>query len=110
MLPMRRFAERSKQQLENMTKSRLWSRNGSKDSFGHVSRSSGLAKTILQDIVKGKRKKRQTEEEVGRKYKKVDRNGLCQLNSSSYKQNKMERDCCQLTCGAPVNLQDYGIE
>ena len=36
--------------------------------FGHVSRSSGLAKTILQGTVKGKRKKRQTEEEVGRQY------------------------------------------
>ena len=47
--------------------------------FGHVSRSSGLAKTILQGTVKGK-KKRQTEEEVGRQYQRVDRNGLCQLN------------------------------
>ena len=36
--------------------------------FGHVSRSSGLAKTILQGTVKGK-KKRQTEEEVGRNIK-----------------------------------------
>ena len=27
-----------------------------------------------------KKKKRQTEEEVGRQYKRVDRNGLCQLN------------------------------
>ena len=48
--------------------------------FGHVSRSSGLAKTILQGTVKGKKKKRQTEEEVGRQYQRVDRNGLCQLN------------------------------
>ena len=48
--------------------------------FGHVSRSSSLAKTILQGTVKGKRKKRQTEEEVGRQYQRVDRNGLCQLN------------------------------
>ena len=47
--------------------------------FGHVSRSSGLAKTILQGTVKGKRKIRQTEEEMGRQYQ-VDRNGLCQLN------------------------------
>ena len=46
--------------------------------FGHVSRSSGLAKTILQGTVK--KKKRQTEEEVGRQYQRVDRNGLCQLN------------------------------
>ena len=35
--------------------------------FGHVSRSSGLAKTILQDIVLEK-KKRYTEEKVGRQY------------------------------------------
>ena len=48
--------------------------------FGHVSGSSGLAKTILQGTVKGKKKKRQTEEEVGRQYQKVDRNRLCQLN------------------------------
>ena len=48
--------------------------------FGHVSRSTGLAKTILQGRVKGKRKKRQIEEEVGRQYQKVNRNGLCQLN------------------------------
>ena len=45
--------------------------------FGHVSRSSGLAKTILQER---KKKKRQTEEEVGRQYQRVDRNRLCQLN------------------------------
>ena len=45
--------------------------------FGHVSRSSGVAKTILQGTVKGKRKKRLTKEEVGRQYQRVDRNGLC---------------------------------
>ena len=48
--------------------------------FGHVSRSFGLAKTILQGTVKVKRKKRQIEEEVGRQYQRVDSNGLCQLN------------------------------
>ena len=48
--------------------------------FDHVSRSSGLSKTILQGTVKGKRlKKRQTEEEVGRHYIRMDSNGLCQL-------------------------------
>ena len=48
--------------------------------FGHVSRSSGLAKTIIQSTVKGKKKKRQTEEKVGRQYQRVDWNELCQLN------------------------------
>ena len=38
--------------------------------FGHVSRSSGLANTLLQGTVKGKRKKWQTEEEVGRQYQR----------------------------------------
>ena len=48
--------------------------------FGNVSRSSGLAKTILTGHSESKKKKRQTEEEVGRQYQRVDRNGLCQLN------------------------------
>ena len=51
--------------------------------FGHVSRSSGLAKTIPLGTVKGK-KRRQAEEEVGRQYQIVDRNGLkCKLNQGS---------------------------
>ena len=48
--------------------------------FCHVSRSSGLAKTTLQGMVKGKKKTRQIEEEVGRHYQRVDGNGLCQLD------------------------------
>ena len=36
--------------------------------YGHVSLSSGLAKTILQGAVKGGEKTRQTEEEVGRQH------------------------------------------
>ena len=78
--------------------------------FGHVSRSSGLAKTILQGTVKGKRKKRQTEEEVGRQYQRVDRNGHCHIKLGQLKQDKMERDCCEFICGAPTTFQGYGIE
>ena len=51
--------------------------------FCHVSRFSDLAKIILQCTVKGKGKKRKTEEAVGRQYQRVDRNGLCQLNYGS---------------------------
>ena len=36
--------------------------------YGHVFRSSGLAKTISQGTVKGGKKTRQTEEEVGRQH------------------------------------------
>ena len=47
--------------------------------FGHVSRSSGLADNPTGHSER-KKKKRQTEEAVGRQYQRVDRNGLCQLN------------------------------
>ena len=48
--------------------------------FGHVSRSSGLSKGNPTGHSERKKKKRQTEEAVGRQYQRVDRNGLCQLN------------------------------
>ena len=42
--------------------------------YGHVSRSSGLAKTVLQGTVKGGAETaRQTEEEVGRQHQGMDR-------------------------------------
>ena len=44
--------------------------------YGHVYRSSGLDKTILQGTVKGGRKTRQTEEEVGRQHQGIDRPGV----------------------------------
>ena len=43
--------------------------------YGHVSRSSGLAKTILQGTVKGE-KTRQTEEEMGRQHQGMDGPGV----------------------------------
>ena len=46
--------------------------------YSHVSRSPGLAKTILQDSEKGK-KTRQTEEEVGRQHQGMDRPGVRQV-------------------------------
>ena len=46
--------------------------------FGHVSRSSGLAKTSLQGIVNVKR-----EEAVGRQYQRLDGHGICQFNYGS---------------------------
>ena len=49
--------------------------------FSQVSRSSGVAKTIRHS--ERAKTKRQAEEEVGRQYQRVDRNGLCQLNLGS---------------------------
>ena len=43
---------------------------------GHVSRSSGLAKTIFQGTSKGGRRQRQTDNEVGRQHQGMDRPGV----------------------------------
>ena len=58
---------------------------------GHVSRSSGLAKTILQGTVKRGKKTRQTEKEVGRQHQRMDRPGVRQVPEGSGKQGKKWR-------------------
>ena len=73
--------------------------------YGHVSRSSGLAKTILQGTVKGAKKKtRQTEDEVGRQHQGMDRPGVRQVPQGSGEQGKMEETGYEIICGAPTTL------
>ena len=77
--------------------------------FDHVSRSSGLAKTILQGTVKEK------EKEVDRRRggKTISKSGqewTLPAQLGQLKQVKMERDCCEFICGAPTIFQGYGIE
>ena len=64
--------------------------------YGHVSRSSGLAKTILQGTVKT----RLTEEEVGRQHQGMDRPGIHQVPEGSGEQGKMEETGCKIIFGA----------
>ena len=72
--------------------------------YGHVSRSSGLAKTILQGTLKGDRRQGQTEEEVGRQHQGMDRPGVRQVPDGSGEQGKMEETGCEIICGAPTTL------
>ena len=58
--------------------------------YGHVSRSSGLAKTILQGTVKGGKKTGQTVEEKGRRHQGMDRPGVRQVPKGSGERGKME--------------------
>ena len=51
--------------------------------YGHVSRSSGLAKTILLGTVKGGKKTKQTGEEVGRQHQGMDRPDVRQVTEGS---------------------------
>ena len=72
--------------------------------YGHVSCSSGLAKTILQGTVKGGRRQGRQEEEVGRQHQGMDRPGVCQVPQGSGEQGTMEETGCKIFCGAPVAL------
>ena len=63
--------------------------------YGRVSRSSGLAKTILQGTVKRGKKTRQTEEEVGR-HQEMDRPEIRQVPEGSREQGKMEETGCEI--------------
>ena len=78
--------------------------------FGHVSRFSGLEKTIQQGTVKGKRKR-------GRKKKRREDNikewtGMNFTSSiwAGENREKMERDCSEFICGAQTTFQGHGIE
>ena len=62
--------------------------------YGHVCRSSGVAKTIVQGTEKGVKKTRQTEEEVGRQHQRVDRPGVRQVPEGSGERGKMEETGC----------------
>ena len=71
--------------------------------FGHVSRSSGLAKTILQAQWK------ETEKEADRRRggKTISKSGkewILPAQLGPLKQDKMERDCCEFICGAPTTF------
>ena len=76
--------------------------------YGHVSRSSGLAKTILRSTVKRVKKTGQTEEEVGRQHQGMDRPGVRQAPEGSREQGKMEKAGCEIICGAQTTLTVKG--
>ena len=74
--------------------------------YGHVFRSSGLARTILQGTDKGGR--RQTEEEVGRQHQGIDRPGFRQVLEGGGEKGKMEETGCEIVCGASTTLAVKG--
>ena len=74
--------------------------------YGHVFRSSGLAKAILQGTKE--KKTRQPEGEVGRQHQGMDRPGVCQVPEDSGEQGKMGETGCGIICGAPTTLAVNG--
>ena len=70
--------------------------------YGHVSRSSGVAKTILQGTVKGGRRQ-------GRQHQGMDRPGVQQVPEGSGEQGNMEITGCEIICRAPTTLAVKGL-
>ena len=76
--------------------------------FGLVSRSSGLAKTILQGTLQGGRSMQgPTKEALGKQHRWMDMVEVFPHCKRSWRQNKMEGEGCNV-CGAPMVI-DYGI-
>ena len=73
--------------------------------FCHVSRSSCLANTILQNTVKGKRR-------VGRQKKRWEDNikERTEMGFASSTRAAENRDCFKFFCGVPMTFQGYRIE
>ena len=69
--------------------------------YGHAFHSSGLAKIILQDTVKGGRR-------WGRQRKRLEDPGVCQVPEGSGEQGKMEETGCEIICNAPTTLAVKG--
>ena len=77
--------------------------------YGHISRSSDLAKIILQRHSERGKKTRQTEEEVGRQHQGMDRPGVRQVPEGSGKPGKMEKTGCEIICGTPTTIAVKGL-
>ena len=54
------------------------------------------------------KKRRQTEEEVGRQLQRMDRPVVQQVPEGSAEQGKMEKTGCKIICGAPTTLAVKG--
>ena len=63
----------------------------------------------MQGIVKGGKKTRQTEEEVGRQHQGMGRPGVWQVPEGSGEEGKMEQTGCKIICGAPTTLAVKGL-
>ena len=80
--------------------------------YGHVSRSSGLAKTIFQGTVKGGRRqgrqRKRWEDSITASGNGQDRTAVCQVPEGSGEQGKLKETGCEIICGAPTTFAVEG--
>ena len=77
--------------------------------YGHISRSSGMAKTILQGTVKGARRRGRQKRRWEDNIKEWDGNGVLRFPEGSGRHRRMERYCCNAICGAPTTSKVKGL-
>ena len=76
--------------------------------YGHVSRSSGLAKNNFARHSETGKKTRQTEEAVGRQHQGMDRPGVRQVPEGNGEQGNIDETGCEIICGATTTLAVKG--
>ena len=77
--------------------------------YGHVSRSSDLAKTILQGSVKGGRRQAGQRKRWGDNIREWTGMEFAKSQRAAEKQGKMEKTGCKIICGATVTLAVKGL-
>ena len=77
--------------------------------YGHISRSSGMAKTILQGTVKGARRKGRQKKRWEDNIKEWTGMEFGDSLGGSGIQGRMERYCCNVICGAPTTSEVKGL-
>ena len=70
--------------------------------YGHVSRLSGLTKTILQGTVKGGRRQCKQRKRWEDKHQGMDRPGVRQVPDGNGEHGKRAETGCEIICGAPT--------
>ena len=75
----------------------------------HVSRSSGLAKTILQGTVKGARRQGRQRKRWEDKIREWTGLEFAKVPEGSGEQGKMEEAGYEIICGAPTTLMVKGL-
>ena len=72
--------------------------------YGHVSRSSRLAKTILQGTVKGRRRQGSQKKSWKEHIREWSGLEVCQVPEGSGEQGEMKKTVCEVICGVPTTL------
>ena len=77
--------------------------------YGQISRSSGMAKTILQGTVKGARRRGRQKKRWQDNIKEWTGMGVWRFPEGSRRQRRLERYCCNVICGAPMTSKVKGL-